>query len=144
MSHTAVEASVVRCSLFGRHASDLALSPKASLLRCPCIPFHLLRFTPPYNSAVLPGGMLFFTANILPDMPAVKPSTCRAYCSICLEFSNISNLLNSGVNLNILCHSSSGRSGCFVSARVAFSAFLFVCQLAILFCSLAICRWLYW
>jgi hypothetical protein len=88
-----------------------------------------------------PGSRLFLTANILLVTPAVKPSTCRAYCSTCLELSSVSSLLGSAGSLNSLCHSSSGSSGCLDAVLAAFSALRFCCQAVIFACSRARERW---
>jgi hypothetical protein len=88
-----------------------------------------------------PGKRLLLTANIFVLMFAVKPSTCRAYCSTCLELSIVSSLLGSAGSLNSRCHSSSGSNGCFDAVRAAFSALRFVCHAVILVCSRASERW---
>lgn len=88
-----------------------------------------------------PGSSVFLTANIFPVTVPANPSTCLAYCSICLEFSIMSSLLGSCGSLNSLCHSSSGNSVCFAAARAAFSDFRFCCHAAIFCCSRASERW---
>jgi hypothetical protein len=93
------------------------------------------------NILYSPGNRLLFTANILEVTPAANPSTCLEYCSTCLELSSVSNRLGSAGSLNSLCHSSSGRSGCFEAVRAAFSALRFCCHAVILVCSRASDRW---
>ena len=87
----------------------------------------------------VPGNIFPRTANIFPVTPPANPSTCLAYCSTCLLLSNVSNLPGSCGNLKSLCHSSSGSGLCFASALLAFSDFLFCCQVVILACSRASC-----
>jgi hypothetical protein len=101
-----------------------------SLLSACCASVVLPDHSPPFTpfSPASPGNKFPLTANIFPVVPATNPSTCLAYCSTCLLFNILSNLLGSVGNLNNRCHSSSGSGGCLDNALAAFSAFRFCCH----------------
>jgi hypothetical protein len=122
----------------------------------PCLPYPT-NYMPPHNAVnaffsflhpshlqtdqIYSGIKPPLTPNIFAPTPAVKPSTCLAYCSTCLEFRRISSRPGSAGNLNKLFHSSSGSGVCFAATLAAFSAFRFCCHAVIFACSRASERW---